>query len=472
MSSHGGQRYRYQFLSALAYFLAHHYDSLSFEGSNYEDSIFFKDRQREVIGESKSISRKHWTARALFYEGNKRGPLLQLWERWTGKEKLVLFSSAQLDSSIDRDGWIDIPDNQLEDIIDNISSKVSAQELSLRNPTSFDLQTVKDFLSRTEFKYYQFDKIEDIVIREGSSIGNINKEGIDRFLGYINSSLYRPGERIPFNQVCALLVGTGSNVDIESMIQDIRGQIRVRIRDAFLTTKWEIEFDYNKEIFVDLATLSTVRKHFECIVRKTKSSAGRSSWISVEEYVPIRTVISPSTRGQPLIFYPLPTTPSIGHLFRFVLLDELKILPQQEFDEFTNLFIENSHRQTIPFCQIVSGGATSRFNEKLSELYEDYQFLRKNLHHERKIFVASPPRNFATSSSEQKYVHYLLCPVLVTDDDLIIENDTGNQSQVPHLVFRYQDGYYHVVSARNIKYLADILSDELNGVIEWIKRKQ
>ena len=92
MTLHGGQQYRYQFLSALAYLLAHHFDSMSLEGSNYEDSIFFRGAERAAIGESKTSSRNHWTARALFYSGNKRGPLLQLWERWSGNEELVLFS--------------------------------------------------------------------------------------------------------------------------------------------------------------------------------------------------------------------------------------------------------------------------------------------------------------------------------------------------------------------------------------------
>lgn len=377
------------------------------------------------------------------------------------------FSSLQLESSINRDGWIDIPDQRLDEIIDAIRNKESTGAFGVRNSTNFDLQNVKRFLSKTEFRHYQMEIMDDTVKRLGSGIGNITTQGIDRFLGYVNSVVYQPTERIPIDQVRLLLLGADAEARIEDLIENIRGQIRTGIYDAFNAIGWDVEFDYNRSVLTDLGTLESTERVYECLINTDEQVALGSKRISIRMIVPIRTVISPSTRGQPLIFRILPSSHQIHLTSRFIPLQGLDLSSQQMINEFQNLFIERSQRHTIPLSHIVMGNPTSRFNEKVEEIHDDYVFLYDNLQHEREN-MGYIGRRLTGGSVEDYHQNIIICPVLLIDGEIITEDSDGNQNLMEHLVFKHRNHCFHVIDRRGIESFADTLLHEWNSITTWI----
>ena len=200
--TYGAHQYTYQILTAVVYTLESKIEELSIEGPNFEDSCFKKD-QAITIGEAKYItSKKNWTPRSLFYEGTKIGPLLQLWNRWTGEENLILFSpipSSNNESLISRPT---IP----EEIKPNLLEHVRTTFPKIRDIDSFLDGGADLILKNTRFIQMSLDTLIPLIIEWSDHLGvKSNKNQVSRLLTHFSSDTYEPGNWISLEGILTIL---------------------------------------------------------------------------------------------------------------------------------------------------------------------------------------------------------------------------------------------------------------------------
>ena len=162
---HGGHAYNYQILTAILYFIKNDFDEFSIEGEEYEDSLFYKDRRLLTLGESKNIlSKKQWTEIALFYRGDNKGPLLQLFDCYLFHEEvneIVIFSSILIKKELKSGLGIRIPNEKIPEIIGNLISKFKYDEDSLNS------ETLSVFLGKVRIQKTSLEGLEETICFRG-----------------------------------------------------------------------------------------------------------------------------------------------------------------------------------------------------------------------------------------------------------------------------------------------------------------
>jgi hypothetical protein len=201
---HGGQQYSYQILSAVSYTLSNEILKMEIEGDNYEDSIFYDDDGIIAIGEAKLIeSEKYWTPRSLFYSSTTKGPVLQLWNRCSGNETPILFSSIPLNQEMStRNIGIDIQDTKLANIVRDLLEKIRRGNITgVRESEGLNIQSMKTFLARVKFYLITSTYIEQNIMH----FAKTDLSGVNNLLGYFNSPGYSTKKRISRNEILLLM---------------------------------------------------------------------------------------------------------------------------------------------------------------------------------------------------------------------------------------------------------------------------
>ncbi len=190
--THHGQSFAFQALSAIFYLIEEDLSSFALEGPNYEDSAFKRKNEIVCIGEAKYFkSKKNWTSNALFFN-NGKGPLIQLWNRDSEYETLILFSFSDLSKEIKNFDKISIPQDQLEVIFQKMKGNPK-----VNRKKKLTLQNLSEFIEKIRVKTSTINRLEDLII-ESLRAQNIksNREKLRYFEGFINSDDYTPGDFI------------------------------------------------------------------------------------------------------------------------------------------------------------------------------------------------------------------------------------------------------------------------------------
>ena len=177
-------------------------DNLAIEGPNFEDSCFSKNGDK-TIGEAKYVtSKKHWTPRSLFYEGEKMGPLLQLWNRWSCKENLVLFSPIPESKKKNILSKLTIPNEIKSELVQHVKEVFP----NLRDLDSFLDGGADLVLKSTRFVQISFDNLVPLAIELADTYRvNSNKDRVSRLLTFFSSDAYEPGRWISLESMLAIL---------------------------------------------------------------------------------------------------------------------------------------------------------------------------------------------------------------------------------------------------------------------------
>ncbi len=199
-TSVGAQQYAYQILTAVAYALENRVDMLAIEGPDFEDALF-KKGDTVTIGEAKYIkSRKNWTRQSLFYSGSEIGPLMQLWNRWTGQEKLVLFSPISTKKSL-RD-LFRMSDPEKEEFVKKVCSKVSGIE----REAEFCKGGFEQLIAQTRIEQLSFEHLNQTIIDWTEFYGvKSNRERVSSLLSYFSSDSYNPGKWMSLESILTIL---------------------------------------------------------------------------------------------------------------------------------------------------------------------------------------------------------------------------------------------------------------------------
>jgi hypothetical protein len=210
--TYGAQQYAYQVLTAVAYALENKVDELSIEGQNYEDCCFKKNGEK-TIGEAKYIkSKKHWTSKSLFYNGNRPGPLTQLWNRWSGNEELILFSPIPSRKNMSIISPPTIPRDEREEILEHIRTKIKG----VRDLNAFLDYGVDKVLEVTHFVEMTFEHLFQIIIDWAEFYKvRTDKTRVSRLLTYLSSESYTPGHWISRESILTILAKEESTVAAE-----------------------------------------------------------------------------------------------------------------------------------------------------------------------------------------------------------------------------------------------------------------
>ena len=110
MATTGQEPYTYQIQTAILHLLRNDFDELSVDTRNHEDSVFYRKGNRVAIGEAKLVQLE-WSPESLFHKGKNPGPVVQIWNRWSGEEDAIIFSSTDYKGKIDQ-GTPIISDNE------------------------------------------------------------------------------------------------------------------------------------------------------------------------------------------------------------------------------------------------------------------------------------------------------------------------------------------------------------------------
>ena len=173
---------------------------LAIEGPDFEDSLFEKG-DTVTIGEAKYIkSRKNWTQQSLFYSGSKKGPLLQLWNRWTGLEKLILFSPISTTKRL-RD-LFRMSESERVEFLKKMCSKVSGIKRKAELcKDGFDM-----LIAQTRVEPLRFEHLNQTIIDWAGFYGvKSNRERVSELASYFSSVSYNPGKWMSLESILAIL---------------------------------------------------------------------------------------------------------------------------------------------------------------------------------------------------------------------------------------------------------------------------
>ncbi len=195
MKSHLGHKFNYQILSAIYYFLKGDFDEFSIEGTDFEDSLFYKNGKLKCISEAKCYeSRGQWNFSMLISDRKPKGPLFQLLcrEKSLEVESLIFFSNIPLSRKLMQNNAIRLKEEEIKKI-EEIANKNSNVE-RFKHLNSFD---VHSFIQKLEFHKLDLNSIEEVIVEVVKNKGiTTSIERLRDFTGYINSALYSAGERI------------------------------------------------------------------------------------------------------------------------------------------------------------------------------------------------------------------------------------------------------------------------------------
>lgn len=190
--THQGQSFYFQTLSAIYYLIEEDLSAFALEGPDFEDSAFKRENAITTIGEAKYLkSMEKWTSNALFFH-NGKGPLIQLWERDRGHKSLILFSYSDLSKKIKNFDKINIPTEELEEILEKLIEKPK-----IKRKEDLSLENLSEFIEKIRFIKATINKLEEL-ITESLRAQDIesNRKKLRNFAGFINSDDYIPGNFI------------------------------------------------------------------------------------------------------------------------------------------------------------------------------------------------------------------------------------------------------------------------------------